>query len=478
MRGMEDRGNHFGAKEMKAKTSSPVFLAPVLLRYNARLKARVSHAPRNMNISHLSSDHCTGYNFTTASSSKFYSSHTRLSTTTTIDNLAPSYLHHLVSLDPDYIFFSNKQTSSFSLHCTLSTYIGTAHPYSLRRPRLQQGSPAAAGTSLMDQLPECAKNLCYEKDGYILSFFMTPNCIEKTKAFKTRPDDVFIVTYPKTGTTWAQLVAYLVKVDGDEKMLEGRHIMEEVKFLETPDLESEEELPSAEEEMNEATAGSRAFRLLQQLQNARTTCDVADAMPRDSSRILKTHVMPVWLPENLRDDPKVKVIYMARNPKDTAVSFYHFCMYIRGLPKYESFDQFMEEFLAGRLPVGDYFDHTLYWTKLRNHPNVLFLTYEDMKQDPRKAVVQIAEFMGKSLPDDVIDKIVKLSSFDAMKKSASTDMSQAAAFKQEVDDSGNKSFFRKGIVGDWKNIMSEDHRRRVGALFEKKFAGTGLVLMS
>ncbi|XP_071504745.1 sulfotransferase 1A2-like [Diadema antillarum] len=304
----------------------------------------------------------------------------------------------------------------------------------------------------MDQLPACAKGLCYEKDGYILSVAMTPNCIEKTKAFKTRPDDVFIVTYPKTGTTWAQLIAYLVNVDGDEKALEGKHIMKEVKFLETPDIESEEDL--------------------QLLQNAPTNCEVADAMPHDSVRILKTHVMPVWLPENLRDDPKVKVIYVARNPKDTAVSFYHFCMYIRSLPTYESFGQFMEEFLAGRLPGGDYFDHTLYWTKLRNHPNVLFLTYEDMKQDPRKAVVQIAEFMGKSLPDDVIDKIVKLSSFDAMKKSDSTDVTKA--FKEAVDESDNKNFFRKGIVGDWKNIMSDDHSRRVDALFEKKFAGTGL----
>ncbi|XP_071481285.1 sulfotransferase 1A2-like [Diadema antillarum] len=326
-----------------------------------------------------------------------------------------------------------------------------------------ESSPAAAGMSLMDQLPECAKSLCYEKDGYILSVAMPPNCIEKTKAFKTRPDDVFIVTYPKTGTTWAQLIAYLVKVDGDEKTLDGKHIMKEVKFLETPDIE---------EAMYDENGKPNVSNILQLLQNARTNCEVADAMSHDSPRILKTHVMPEWLPENLRDDPKVKVIYVARNPKDTAVSYYHFCLYIKSLPTYESFEHFMEEFLAGRLPGGDYFDHTLYWTKLRNHPNVLFLTYENMKQDPRKAVVQIAEFMGKSLPDDVIDKIVKLSSFDAMKKSKSTDVSKA--FKEEVDDSDNKNFFRKGIVGDWKNIMSEDHSRRVDALFEKKFAGTGL----
>ncbi|XP_071504746.1 sulfotransferase 1B1-like [Diadema antillarum] len=254
-------------------------------------------------------------------------------------------------------------------------------------------TPAAAGRSLMDQLPACARSVCYEKDGVILAVFMTPHCIEKTKAFKTRPDDVFVVTYPKTGTTWAQLIAYLVREDGDEKALEGKNVTNEVKFLEMPDFECMQK-----EAKNEPSTGSNILKLLQLLQTARTSCDVADAMPRDSPRILKTHVMPQWLPEDLRDDPK----------------------------------------------------------------------------DPRKAVVQIAEFMGKSLPDDVIDKIVALSSFDAMKKSVKF----AEDLKDEVDESDNKSFFRKGIVGDWKNIMSEDHSRRVDALFEKKFAGTGLVLRS
>ncbi|XP_072179576.1 sulfotransferase 1A1-like [Diadema setosum] len=337
-----------------------------------------------------------------------------------------------------------------------------------------ESTPAAAGMLLMDQVPACARSVCYEKDGVILPLFMTPHCIEKTKAFKTRPDDVFVVTYPKTGTTWAQLIAYLVKEDGDEKALEGKNITNEVKFLETPDFESMQELSTTKEATTEPSTGSNVLKLLHQLQTARTSCDAADDMPHHSPRILKTHVMPQWLPEDLRDDPKVKVIYVARNPKDTAVSYYHFCQYIKAMPKYESFDQFMEEFLAGRVPGGDYFDHILYWTKLRNHPNVLFLTYEDMKQDPRKAVVQIAEFMGKSLPDDVIDRIVALSSFDAMKKSVKF----AEDLKDEVDESDNKSFFRKGIVGDWKNIMSEDHSRRVDALFEKKFAGTGLVLRS
>ena len=69
----------------------------------------------------------------------------------------------------------------------------------------------------------------------------------------------------------------------------------------------------------------------------------------DSPRILKTHCIPRWLPREIRtDDPKAKVIYIARNPKDAAVSYYHFCHYFPGLPLYENWDAFFEEFIANR----------------------------------------------------------------------------------------------------------------------------------
>ena len=85
-----------------------------------------------------------------------------------------------------------------------------------------------------------------------------------------------------------------------------------------------------------------------QASSARTFCQVADDMPTDDIRILKSHALPKFLPDAITDDPKAKVIYVARNPKDAAVSYYHFCKYIKPMPDYPTWDGFFEEFIADR----------------------------------------------------------------------------------------------------------------------------------
>nr|XP_054767555.1 sulfotransferase 1C2A-like [Lytechinus pictus] len=173
----------------------------------------------------------------------------------------------------------------------------------------------------------------------------------------------------------------------------------------------------------------------------------------------------------------LQVIYVARNPKDTAVSYYHFCRYIPILPTYESWDVFFEEFLANRAPQGSWFENVLPWWRKRNHPNVLFLKYEDMKKDLTGAVRQIAEFMGKSPSDDVIAKIAEASTFKAMKNNPASnpdtlimaDIEQAGMEKPK-----DKSFMRKGVVGDWKNYFTDDQNKRFDELYEKEMAGSGL----
>ena len=69
----------------------------------------------------------------------------------------------------------------------------------------------------------------------------------------------------------------------------------------------------------------------------------------DSPRILKSHCLQDWLPQEIRpSDPQAKVIYVARNPKDAAVSYYHFCRFLPQEPSYENWDVFFHEFLADR----------------------------------------------------------------------------------------------------------------------------------
>ena len=73
-----------------------------------------------------------------------------------------------------------------------------------------------------------------------------------------------------------------------------------------------------------------------------------------------------------------------------------------------------------------------------------------MKRDPRGTVVKTAQFLGKfdCLSDEVIDSIVKASSFESMRQDKSVN------HRWMPIDSSLPDHMRKGIVGDWKNYFT------------------------
>ena len=80
----------------------------------------------------------------------------------------------------------------------------------------------------------------------------------------------------------------------------------------------------------------------------------------------------------------------------------------------------MKEFILARgIPKNEmenasYYEHLLSWWKHRNDPNVLFLFFEEMKQDLESVVKVVASFMGIN-DKEKIRKAVQMSSFDFMK---------------------------------------------------------------
>ncbi|NES87067.1 MAG: sulfotransferase domain-containing protein [Moorea sp. SIO2B7] len=249
-------------------------------------------------------------------------------------------------------------------------------------------------------------------------------------SYKAQPGDIFIATYPKCGTTWTQHIIWLIQHDGKPFPAE-KSITEKMPHLEEVGKEFVAALPTP--------------------------------------RVIKTHLFYDMTPYH-RD---AKYIYVARNPFDCVVSFYH---HTKGFVKHYdfadgTFEEFFECFISGEVDFGDYFDNLLPWYKHKDDKNILFLTYEYMKEDTKGAVIKIAEFLGneylnKVKNETILNKIVNYSSFESMSKNQNRWSSKRPE--------NMTPFIRKGKVGDWNNYFTSSQIKRLTEKFATKTKGTGL----
>ncbi|XP_074315049.1 cytosolic sulfotransferase 6-like [Silene latifolia] len=141
-----------------------------------------------------------------------------------------------------------------------------------------------------------------------------------------------------------------------------------------------------------------------------------------------------------------------------------------------SFQEFFEDFCQGRYPFGPYFDHVLeYWKISVAQPEkVLFLKYEDLKNDPVKNLKRLAEFIGMSFSskeetEGVITQIINLCSLKNLKELQVN--KGGVVIHQDLD---TKFFFRNGQVGDWTNHFTPLMAEKMDMMIQQKFKDTGL----
>jgi hypothetical protein len=151
--------------------------------------------------------------------------------------------------------------------------------------------------------------------------------------------------------------------------------------------------------------------------------------------------------------PSAKVIQIVRDGRDCAVSgwFHNLRVDPEGLrqkQKYEFIDDYVINFAEiWRTAVshGTAFG-------IRFPTRYLALRYEDLSTDPAGTLRNVFRFLGVSCSKSIVMKCCAQASFEKM--------SGGRLRGQE----NRKSFFRKGVVGDWRHHFSDKARR----VFEEK----------
>jgi len=280
--------------------------------------------------------------------------------------------------------------------------------------------------------------------------------------FPLKEDDIWIVTYPKCGTTWMQEIVTLLINDMDEDYAKLP------LFARTPFLDIDALMDNQKKNLNRLPMKVDSLPPFVQEKMAKLMQGhITYAKQLEGRRVIKTHMPFDFLPKNLTE--KCKVVYVARSPKDCIVSYFH---HMTDLPMHgctASFPEFVDMFMSTEILYGDYFTHVESGWKRKDLPNVKFIWYEDLKKNTKEELNKLGEFLNHPLPEDTLDRLVHHVSFDVMKKNPAAN--PTAALKVEK---GN--FLRKGTVGDWKNYFKAENLEMIDTWVQTNLDRTGIKL--
>lgn len=289
-------------------------------------------------------------------------------------------------------------------------------------------------------------------DGFKLPMRFPEERFREAVSYIPVPGDIFLGSYPKTGSTWLNYVVYLIATKA-QRPDDVVCLLASTPYVQRDGLYMKD----------------------------------AESYLGSVGRIALKYQMPFNLMPFSRE---AKYIYIARNPKDTCVSFYNFT---KAVPGYNfqngSFDDFFNMFLSGDLPFGDYMENVLSWYEHEGEKNFLFVTFEEMKTNIRSVILKVADFMDRPLEPGDVDQIEHYSSFEYMKRHIDNqlqvylnispecfhlkhlEISKKSKGHQEL----GPNLVRKGEVHQWKTYFNEKQNETLNRAFFERARGTKAV---
>jgi Sulfotransferase domain len=249
--------------------------------------------------------------------------------------------------------------------------------------------------------------------------------------FAVYPDDTFLVSYPRSGNTWTRfLIANLVYPEGNVSFTNIERLI--------PDTSSQSNL-------------------------------ALKRTPRP--RIIKTH--------QYFDHRYPKTIYIVRDPRDVALSYYDFQRKYSQIADNYPLENYVDDFVSGRLISADWgtwSENVASWLFTRGvENNFLLLRYEDMIRDTNAELTRIAAFLGINPDKERLTKAVEQSSAERMRELEKLESMQWVATKNRRQDI---PFVGKAKAGGWRTNLPETCVRQIESAWGELMAKLGYELAS
>jgi hypothetical protein len=110
-----------------------------------------------------------------------------------------------------------------------------------------------------------------------------------------------------------------------------------------------------------------------------------------------------------------QIINISRNPKDAAMSLYHYNK--NCTDQKDSLEKSLDDFLSGNLCAGPFAEHHLLYMEMekQGYSNILYLSFEEMKRDLDGSIRKVQKFLGKNYEEAQIEQLKEHLSFENMK---------------------------------------------------------------
>jgi len=172
-------------------------------------------------------------------------------------------------------------------------------------------------------------------------------------------------------------------------------------------------------------------------------------------RIIKTHDS---------FDPRYRrVICIVRDPRDVAISQYHYLKKLRRIENDFPIGRFVDVFLEGdwKRELGSWGENVGSWVAAScRKPGFLLLRYEDLLADTKTHLARVAEFVGIPATPEQIALAVARSSADKMRESEKKQGQRNTLIKGSRTDI---PFVRAAKSGGWRTDLPTSEVARIEA---------------